>query len=107
MLLLCVDRGRVTVPFSIQMVFNKPCSASLLAETYRFDQSIQVIHYKGVRIHVVQVLKLFQQGLVVHYHVWRMLTGITHQFVHLSISYDCASHINYVVVIARKLSRTV
>ncbi len=36
---------------------------------YRFDKPIQVIDFKGMRVHVVQVLKLFQQSLMVHSYV--------------------------------------
>lgn len=37
---------------------------------YRLDKAIQVLHLKRVWVHVVKVLKLFQQGLVVQCAPW-------------------------------------
>lgn len=37
---------------------------------YRFDEAVQVFHLESVWVHVVQVLKLSQQGLVVHQPAW-------------------------------------
>lgn len=33
---------------------------------YPSHQQVQVLHLKLIRVHVVQVLKLFENGLVVH-----------------------------------------
>lgn len=35
-------------------------------EPHRFDEQIQIIHFKSVWVHVVQVLKLLEKSLVVH-----------------------------------------
>lgn len=39
-------------------------------KSYRFDEQIQIIHFKSVWIHVVQVLKLLEESLVVHRYVF-------------------------------------
>uniref|UniRef100_A0A3B3HJR8 Uncharacterized protein n=1 Tax=Oryzias latipes TaxID=8090 RepID=A0A3B3HJR8_ORYLA len=36
------------------------------AQTYRLDETIQVVHLKRVWVHMIEVFKLFQQSLVVH-----------------------------------------
>lgn len=41
----------------------------VVAETYRLYESIQVIYFECVWVHVVQVLKLFQQSLVIHSYI--------------------------------------
>ncbi len=33
---------------------------------YRFDEAVQVLHLESVWVQMVEVLKLFQQGLVVY-----------------------------------------
>lgn len=33
---------------------------------YRFDEAVQVLHLESVWVPMVEVLKLFQQGLMVH-----------------------------------------
>lgn len=35
-------------------------------ESYRFNEAIQIIHFKCVWIHVIEMLELFQKALVVH-----------------------------------------
>lgn len=45
--------------------------------TYRFNEAIQVFHLECVWIHVIQMLKLFQKGLVVHCHTLREIESIS------------------------------
>lgn len=55
-----------------RLICNKSSKALLSEQVvlyhclYRFDEAVQVLHLKRVWVHVVEVLKLFQQGLMVH-----------------------------------------
>lgn len=58
----------VNVEWNQQVVWFRP---------YRLNEAIQVFHLECVRIHVIQMLKLFQKGMVVHYRTLREMESIS------------------------------
>lgn len=49
-------------------LFSEQClGVSFYHCPYRLDEAVQVLHLESVGVHVVEVVKLFQQGLVVQF----------------------------------------